>query len=133
MKQPFRERVERVAVEMLKNPLQTQRELAKATDMPISAAHHALQEVKSGQTKDPRILLLTDNDFEIMRVIQQQKAARLSHKPEQINNADIDKWDISASRRFSLFRGELTDEGGGAREVIIKDYSTFVDEEEETQ
>jgi hypothetical protein len=36
--------------------------------------------------------------------IQKEKKRRLKEESEQINNSDIDKWEQTATRRYSLFR-----------------------------
>jgi hypothetical protein len=46
---------------------------------------------------------LTDKDFDLMTIIQQEKFSRLRN-PEDINDNDLDKWENTAVKRYSLFR-----------------------------
>jgi hypothetical protein len=47
-----------------------------------------------------------------MKKIQLEKFRRMEEEREQLNNSDIDRWENTASKRYSLFRGTATDESG---------------------
>jgi hypothetical protein len=66
-------------------------------------------------TKDDRILWLTDKDFELMTKIQEEKLRRMNEEWKELNNADIDKWDNTSSKRYSLFRWDATDKDWGMK------------------
>jgi len=111
--------VDKVAAELAKNPLATERELAKETGVSKSAVNRAKKEVGRSGVKDDRIVHLTDKDFELMQLIQSEKERRLYEEKDKINNCDINRWEETAVKRYTLFRGDATDEKGGAKENTI--------------
>jgi hypothetical protein len=54
--------------------------------------------------KDDKIIKLTDEDFDLMISIQKEKKRRLDEQKDKINNSDIDRWEQTATKRYSLFR-----------------------------
>jgi hypothetical protein len=54
--------------------------------------------------KDDKIIKLTDEDFDLMISIQKEKKRRLDEEKDKINNSDIDRWEQTATKRYSLFR-----------------------------
>jgi uncharacterized protein YcbX len=68
------------------------------------AEHIKSDEVGLVGAKDDRIISLTDKDYSILEKIQNIKINKLTTKPEDISNADIDKRDNTATKRYSLFR-----------------------------
>lgn len=54
---------------------------------------------------------LTDWDFEIMKTIQKIKKDRLKD-PDKVNNKEVDLWENTANKRYTTFRGSVTDEYG---------------------
>lgn len=101
--------VSKISKELLKNPLQTERELAEKTWVSKTTAHNIIWELDQIWPKDPKVVLLTDKDFDMMIKIQDEKFKRLE-KPENINHNDLDKWENTATRRYTLFRWDATDE-----------------------
>lgn len=97
----------KVAKIVLKDPLLTEREIAKKTNIWKSTVNRMKQELGQDGAKDDRIVGLTDEDFEIQKIIQAEKRKRLE-TPEKINNKDLDTWDNSAMKRYTLFRGNAT-------------------------
>lgn len=75
-----------------------------------------VKELEQTWAKDPRIVWLTDKDFELMEQIQQVKFKRLKSE-ENINDNDLDKWENTAVKRWSLFRGNATDEQWGIKNI----------------
>lgn len=110
----------KVANEVLKNPIATQQEIADKTWLSVGNVNDKLKELENEGKKDERIIQLTDKDFELMQIIQWEKFKRLSENPENVNHNDLDKWENTAVKRFSLFRWNATDEQGGLKEVIIE-------------
>ncbi len=97
-----------VAKEVLANPLLKRDEIAEKTWLWAWTVSRALDELDESGRKDPRILWLTDKDFELMEKIQSVKFQRLD-SPEEINNSDLDKWESTAVKRWTIFRGDATD------------------------
>lgn len=103
---------------VLNNPLDTQEKIAKTAWVNKSTVSRQLNEMQQTATKDDRIIWLTDKDFEIMLKIQAEKFRRLEEEKEQLNNNDIDKWDNSAAKRYTLFRWSATDEKGWLKNTV---------------
>ena len=112
--------IDKVTASLVKDPLQTEREIANNLWISRSTAHIMKKEIEQSQAKDERIISLTDEDFALMQDIQSEKKRRLREEKEQINNNDIDKWENTATKRYTLFRWDATDENWALKEVIIE-------------
>lgn len=97
----------KVAKVIIENPLLTEREIAKKAKVANWTAHRAKKEIEQNGAKDDRIVGLTDEDFEIQKIIQAEKRRRLE-KPEKISNKDLDTRDNSAMKRYTIFRWSAT-------------------------
>lgn len=102
-----RKNVEKVVVSKIKDPLKTQREIASETGIWLWTVNRAVEELEQNGTKDERIILLTEADFEQQLRIQEIKNKRLE-EPEKINNKDLNTREEFAMKRYSLFRGNAT-------------------------
>lgn len=103
-----------VAKELLENPLQTERQIAEWLWIWAWTVNRAKQELEQNGAKDERIIGLTDRDFELMKKIQDVKFKRIE-TDDVINNNDLDKWENTATKRYSFFRGSATDEQWGMK------------------
>lgn len=106
--------IAKVAKTLLENPLQTEREIAEKVWIGNWTVNRVKQELEQNGAKDPRILWLTDEDFVLMEDIQKEKKRRLQ-EADNINNRDLDTWEQTATKRYSLFRWNATDEQGGLK------------------
>lgn len=111
--------VANVAKELLENPLQTERQIAEWLWIWAWTVNRAKQELEQTGAKDDRIVWLTDKDFDLMKIIQKEKFSRLEEDPKWINNNDLDKWENTAVKRYTLFRWDVTDEKWGLKEPSI--------------
>lgn len=104
----------KVAEELLNNPLQTIREVSEKTWVSKSTVANYINEDldKLGQ-KDERIIAITDKDFELMNLIQEEKFRRIKEEKDKINNTDINKWEETATRRYQIFKWNITDKNWG--------------------
>lgn len=114
--------ISKVAKEILNNPLLNQREIAEKTWLSLGNVNDKLNILEQEGQKDDRIIWLTDKDFELMKQIQEVKFKRLA-EDSQINNNDLDKWENTAVKRYSLFRWSATDKEWGLKENNIKKLS----------
>ncbi len=105
-----------VAKELLENPLQTERQIADTLWVNHTTVNRAKQELQQTAPKDERIIGLTDRDFELMKKIQDVKFKRIE-TDDIINNSDIDKWEQTATKRYSFFRWSATDEQWGLKQI----------------
>lgn len=112
--------IDKIAAAILANPLATVREIAEMTGISKStvAEHIKSDEVGLAGAKDDRIISLTDKDYNILEKIQEIKLSKLTTKPEDISNSDIDKRDNTATKRYSLFRWDATDKEWGLKNNI---------------
>ncbi len=100
--------IAKVAKVILNNPLLTRDEVAEKAWIWAWTASRALSELDEIGPKDERIVWLTDKDFDLMGKIQSEKFRRLQ-EPDKINDNDLDKWENTATKRYSLFRWDATD------------------------
>jgi len=111
--------LDKVTATLVKNPLATQRELAKKIGISRSTVCEALKDIEQTHAKDERIIHLTDEDFIIQRKIQTLKLEKLEKNPDEISDADINQWDRHSMQRYQLFRGSITDAEGGLKDLNI--------------
>lgn len=99
----------------LNSPLKTEREIAKETKVSKSTVNRISKELGQKGTKDERILWICDKDLEIVKLWQeiimeklrdQKQVAKL--KPHEISQVIAEN-----TKRYTLFRGDATDEQGG--------------------
>ena len=108
--------IAKVAKVALLEPLLTRDQIAEKAWVWAGTASRALAELDENGHKDDRIIWLTDWDFDLMKVIQKEKFARLQN-PEQVNDNDLDKWENTAVKRYSLFRWSATDKEWGLKGI----------------
>lgn len=100
----------KVAKEILNNPLQSEREIAKKTWLGNSTVHEHKKELKS--SKDERIVWICDTDIEIVKLWQKEIYRRL-WKAEELEK--MKTWEISQTirentARYTIFKWDITDE-----------------------
>jgi len=105
--------VDLVASELVKNPLQTERQIAEKLGIDQSTVNRAKQELHNTTSKDIRVVNLTEADYEIQMLIQQRKLKKLYEDPEKITDGDLNNWDKHSTTRYTLLTGNATDENGG--------------------
>lgn len=108
----------KVVKELLNNPLQTIREVSEKTWVSKSTVANYINEDldKLGQ-KDEKIILITDKDFELMSLIQEEKFRRMREEKDKINNTDINKWEETATRRYQIFKWDITNKEWGLKNI----------------
>lgn len=106
-----RKNVEKVAKEKLKNPLKSQREIAKETGMSLWTVNASLKEVEQIWNKDERIIALTDTDFNIVKLAQQRIQEKLNDEAEMKKTriGEISTVAKDSAARYTIFRWDLTD------------------------
>ena len=97
-----------VIKEFLENPLQTLREVEEKTWISRTTVWDIKNNLDKTWQKDDRIVNITDKDFELMNIIQEEKFRRLQEEKDRINNTDINKWEETATKRYTLFRWNAT-------------------------
>lgn len=109
-----RKTMAKVAKAVLKNPIASEREIAKIAKVSNWSAHNHLSELEQtwALSKDPRIRAISDTDLQIVDLVQKETIVRLTTPKElaKINALDLNRiWDISI-KRHSLIIWKATDE-----------------------
>ena len=114
--------IDKVEASLAKNPLQSEREIAKDTWIGNWTVNRAKKELEqNGATKDNRIVNLTNKDFELMQLIQERKFDRMKDKNNPVNDSDVNNWDKEAKARYTIFRWDATDGEGGLKDASVLD------------
>lgn len=105
----------KVAKDVLLNPLKTQRERAEDLWLWKTTIQEHLQEVKT--TKDDRIISITNTDLNIVEKGQKEIDRRLSESEElsKMRTVEISQVLKESTARYSLFRWSATDEQWGLK------------------
>lgn len=113
----------KVAKDVLLNPLKTQRDRAEDLWLGKTTIQEHLQEVKT--TKDDRILFITDTDLNIVEKGQKEIDRRLSEREEldKMRTVELSQVLKESTARYSLFRGNATDSEWGLKENNVKKLS----------
>jgi len=111
--------VDKVTASLVKDPLQSEEQIAKDTWISQSAVNRAKKEVGKNGLKDDRIVSLTDKDFNLMQLYQAEKLRRMTEEKDKVNNTDINRWDETATKRYSLFKWDATDDKGWLKQATL--------------
>jgi len=120
--------IEKVIKERLENPLQTTREIANKIWIDHWTVARLDKELPQIATKDDRIITITEKDFEILEIIQKEKKNRLLNETEKINNSDIDKWEQTATRRYMLFKWDITNPNWWLKDLDLEKINLAINE-----
>lgn len=110
--------LEKVAVSVLQNPSQTQREIAKDAWVWLWTVNAKLNDLEQ-ITKDPRISNICDTDLEIVTIWQWILLDKLTD-PEVVKKMkpyEVSQVISENTKRYSLFRGDATDKDGWLKQV----------------
>ena len=105
----------KVAKEILKNPLQTERQIAKKTWLWNSTVHEHKKDLKS--SKDERIVWICDGDLDNVTLWQKELYRRLNEKPHNEKTSDIVQIMREGTVRYSTFIWDVTDDKWGLKEL----------------
>ncbi len=99
----------KIIKEVLKNPLQSQREIAENTWLWKTTVQEHLLDIKA--TKDDRILWVCEKDFEIVKLWQAIIEERLRDKTEtdKMRTFEIAQTIEKSEKRYMLFKWDATD------------------------
>lgn len=109
----------KVAKVALKNPLATQREIAKEAGVWLGTVNFHKKKLEQNWTKDDRIVGILDSDLNIVTLAQDAIIEKLTD-PEQRKKTwmgEISRVAAESSRRYAIFGGKVTDEFGWLKEV----------------
>ena len=107
----------KVIKELLRNPLQTEREIAKKTNISKSSAHNHTKELGQNWPKSNLIDGIIKKDAEIVRLAQAELEKRIKNNPAKVSTRDIiSAWDVSA-KRYMIFKWDATDKEWGLKSI----------------
>jgi hypothetical protein len=70
--------------------------------------------------KDDRILWVCEDDFTIVKLTQKETIRRL-HSPEKESFSDIIRAWTESTKRYTIFKWEITDNSGGMKGTLTMD------------
>lgn len=106
----------RIIAAYAKDPLATNRKIAEVCDVNPSTVTRAIRHCPQLATKDQRIIDLSDSDYDLQVLIQEEKFKRLE-KSGTISNSDLNLWDRHSADRYSKLRGAMTNSDGGYNQL----------------
>ena len=125
VKKQKRERIEskinkaKVAKEILKNPLQSQREIAKNAWVTVWTVNNKLNQLK--QSKDDRILWICDTDIQNVVLGQNILQKRMQENPDKLKASDIVQIIAEGTKRYTIFKWDITDDEWWLKQVISEE------------
>jgi len=120
MRTDKRKNVDKVAAELVKTPLATEREIARRTGLGHSSVHRAKEEVAQVGAGDDRIQHLCDLDFELVYKAGRELLKRVEEDPDKIGTADMTRIADLSGKRYMLMKGDATDVNGGLKKLQIE-------------
>lgn len=120
--------LQKVSTEYLKDPLQSEREVAAKTGVTKSSVNRAKQKMGQNGAKIPDIVEITKDDLEIVKLWQQEILRRFKDPKEleKIRAYEIAQINEKSDRRYMLFKGDATDKEGWLK---LSDIEQLSDEE----
>ena len=107
----------KVIKELLRNPLQTEREIAKKANISKSSAHNHTKELGQNWPKSDIIDGIIKKDAEIVKLAQAELEKRIKTNPAKVSTRDIiSAWDVSA-KRYMIFKWDATDKEWGLKGI----------------
>lgn len=106
----------------LKNPLKSQREIAKQVWVSNGTVANVQKELEqSWATKDDRILWICDADLEIIKLWQKIIQDKLNDKKtvKKMRASEVSQVIAENTRRYTLLRWNATDENGWIKKVLV--------------
>ena len=94
--------VANVAKELLKNPAQTEREIAKKIGVDRSTVNRAKTELHAIAPKDVRLSDLIDGDLAVQELAQAEIMRRLVENPAEISGNDLKGFSEMSLKRSQL-------------------------------
>ena len=106
---------------VLKDPLASQNELVKKTWLWKGTVNRNIRELDQNwplAEKDDRILWVCDTDFEIIQLTQGETVRRIKETPEEISMNDLIRAWAESTKRYTIFKWEITDKDWGMKNNI---------------
>ena len=101
--------VANVAKEILSDPLQTEREIAKKLGVDRSTVNRAKDEIHAITPNDAKLTDLVGDDIEIQKLAQKEMKRRLTETPGEVAGTDLKGWSEVTLKRAQLLTGQATE------------------------
>lgn len=104
---------------LIKNPLASQREIAKEAWVTVWTVNNKLNQVKQWEIKDDRILWICDADLEIVKLWQQIIKEKLTNKKvvDKMKAGEVSQVIAENTKRYTLFKWDATDKDWGLKSI----------------
>lgn len=100
----------KVIKELLRDPLQTEREIAKNSNIAKTTVHRAKKDMDQIGPKSNIIDEIIKKDAEIVKLTQAEIQRRILEERWKVSTRDlISAWDVSA-KRYTIFKWDVTDD-----------------------
>lgn len=100
----------KVIKELLRDPLQTDREIAKNAKIWLATTNRNKKEMEQNGTKSNIIDEIIKKDAEIVKLTQAEIQRRILEERWKVSTRDlISAWDVSA-KRYTIFKWDVTDD-----------------------
>ena len=106
----------KVLKELVKNPLASEREIAKNTWLGNWTVNRAKKEMEQIGAKIPQIQDICDADFEIVKLVQAETRRRLQN-PDKETFWDIIRAWAESTKRYTIFKWDITDKDWGLKNI----------------
>lgn len=108
--------------EIIKNPLSTERELAKITWLSKTTVHNLKKELDQIWPKSENILEICRTDFNIVKLWQAEINRRLwiSSELDKMRTFEIAQTIEKSEKRYMLFKWKATDEEGWLLKITFE-------------
>ena len=119
MRVDAKKNLQKVATELIKDPLQSGRDIADKTGICKSTVYSKLDEV-GRIDKNDAIIKIAEHDLEDLKLIQALERSSIK-KYEDLKPSDLNAVSMIGERkqkRYSILMGETTDDKGGDKHVI---------------
>lgn len=122
MRKDKAENISIVAKAILDKPLLRRDDIAKETWLWTWTVSRSLKELDENGRKDDRIIGLTDEDFDCIKLWVREIKNRLSDKEElsKMRTVEISQVIRENTARYSLFRWDATNSEWGVKEYTIE-------------
>ena len=115
----------KIVKKVIKDPLATQREIAKDAGIGKTTVQEHLKELNT--TKDDRIIWICEQDIDIVKEANEVRARyikQIANKEEDLKPSEIsevDKISNTSQKRYSIFMWDRTDKLWGEKIININD------------
>lgn len=123
MRTDAKKNLKKVATEVLKDPLASQREIASEAGMGLGTVNRSMKELEQNGTIDrtSTVIAIEESDLEIVTLAQSINLERMRDEEERAKIKAIELAHIAkiSAERYSKFAGANTDKEGGEKKIDI--------------